>query len=132
MRMKDKNLSRRNFLGLVGAAGGTTAVYNTALAMGLLQDTGPVATLDLQSTGPGGKKVAILGAGLSGLTVAYELERAGYDVTIIEASRRIGGRHLTLRHGEKLRCGGRRRCTESRCSDCPGTGAGENQFGTDR
>jgi monoamine oxidase len=98
--MNGKNLSRRNFLGLVGAAGGSTAVYNTALAMGLLQDTGPAATLDMQSAGRGGKKVAILGAGLSGLTVAYELERAGYDVTIIEASRRTGGRTLTLRHGD--------------------------------
>jgi len=98
--MTEKNISRRNFLGLVGAAGGSTAVYNTALAMGLMQETGPVATLDLRRAGPGGKTVAILGAGLSGLTVAYELERAGYDLTIIEASRRIGGRNLTLRHGD--------------------------------
>ncbi len=100
--MKNKNLSRRNFLGLVGAAGGSTAVYQTAMAMGLMQDTGPVAALDLQSARPGGKKVAILGAGLSGLTVAYELERAGYDVTIVEASHRVGGRNLTLRHGDRV------------------------------
>ena len=100
--MKDKNLSRRNFLGLVGAAGGSTAVYQTAMAMGLMQDTGSVAALDLQSARPDGKKVAILGAGLSGLTIAYELERAGYDVTIIEASHRVGGRNLTLRHGDRV------------------------------
>ena len=100
--MKEKNLSRRNFLGLVGAAGGSTAVYQTAVAMGLMQDTGQVAMLDLQNAGPAGKKVAILGAGMSGLTVAYELERAGYDVTIIEASHRTGGRNLTLRHGDRV------------------------------
>jgi len=100
--MKEKNLSRRNFLGLVGAAGGSTAVYQTAMAMGLMQDTGQVAMLDLQNSGPAGNKVAVLGAGISGLTVAYELERAGYDVTIIEASRRIGGRNLTLRHGDRV------------------------------
>ncbi len=100
--MKEKNLSRRNFLGLVGAAGGSTAVYQTAMAMGLMQDTGQVAMLDLQSAGPAGNKVTILGAGISGLTIAYELERAGYDVTIIEASRRIGGRNLTLRHGDRV------------------------------
>ncbi len=100
--MKEKNLSRRNFLGLVGAAGGSTAVYQTAMAMGLMQDTGQVAMLDLQNAGPAGNKVAILGAGISGLTIAYELERAGYDVTIIEASRRIGGRNLTLRHGDRV------------------------------
>jgi monoamine oxidase len=70
------------------------------MAMGLMQDTGPVATLDLQRAGPAGKKVAVLGAGISGLTVAYELERAGHDVTVIEASHRAGGRILTLRHGD--------------------------------
>jgi monoamine oxidase len=91
--MKEQNLSRRNFLGLVGAAGGSTAVYQTAMALGLMQETGPVAALELRSVGPSGKKVAVLGAGIAGLTVAYELERAGYDVTIIEASRRIGGRN---------------------------------------
>lgn len=85
---------------MVGAAGGSTAVYKTALAMGLMQETGPRAKLDLQNAGRAGNRIAILGAGLSGLTIAYELERAGYDVTIIEASHRIGGRNLTLRHGD--------------------------------
>jgi monoamine oxidase len=98
--MKEKNLTRRHFLGLVGAAGGSTAVYKTAMALGLMQDTGPMAMLDLQPAGAAAKKVVVLGAGISGLTVAYELERAGYDVTIIEASHRAGGRTLTLRHGD--------------------------------
>jgi len=100
--MNDNNLSRRRFLSLVGTAGGSTAIYQTALAMGLLQESGLVATLDLQRAVLAGNKVAILGAGLSGLTVAYELERAGYDVTIIEASHRIGGRNMTLRHGDRI------------------------------
>ncbi len=65
MRMEDKNLSRRNFLGLVGAAGGSTAVYNTALAMGLMQETGPVAMLDLQEAASAGRKIVVLGAGIS-------------------------------------------------------------------
>ena len=83
-----------------GAAGGTTAVYNTSLALGLMQDTGPVARLDLKNVAEVQKKVAVLGAGLAGLTVAYELERAGYDVTVIEASHRLGGRNMTVRHGD--------------------------------
>lgn len=95
-------LTRRHFLNLVAAAGGTTAVYQTSRALGLLQDTGPVAELDLKRAERGGGRVAILGAGLSGLTIAYELERAGYDVTIIEASHRIGGRNLTVRHGDVI------------------------------
>ena len=51
------------------------------------------------STGRG-QLVAILGAGVSGLTAAYELDRAGYDVVILEAQRRAGGRSLTLRRGD--------------------------------
>ena len=97
-----KNLTRRHFLNLVGAAGGSTAIYRTSMALGLLQDTGPVARLDLKDVRRTKKKVAVLGAGLSGLMVAYELERAGYDVTIIEASHRLGGRILTVRHGDVI------------------------------
>jgi monoamine oxidase len=97
-----KILSRRHFLNLVGAAGGSTAVYKTSVALGLMQDTGAVAQLDLQKVGGTKKKIAILGAGMAGLTVAYELERAGYDVTVIEASKRLGGRILTVRHGDVI------------------------------
>lgn len=100
--MKESNLSRRQFLELVGVAGGSAAVYQTAMALGLMQETGPAATLDLQRVAAGKKKVVVLGAGMAGLTVAYELERAGYDVTVIEASRRVGGRNLTVRHGDRI------------------------------
>ena len=100
--MNTNNLSRRRFLELVGAAGGSTAIYQTSRAMGLMQDTGPVAQLDLQSVDKSDRKIAILGAGIAGLTVAYELERAGYDVTVLEASHRIGGRNMTLRHGDVI------------------------------
>ena len=34
------------------------------------------------------------------MVAAYELERAGYSVEILEASHRVGGRVLTLRHGD--------------------------------
>ena len=43
------------------------------------------------------KKVAILGAGIAGLAAGLELVRAGYDVTILEAQLRPGGRVYTLR-----------------------------------
>ena len=95
-----KILSRRHFLNLVGAAGGSTAVYKTSMALGLMQETGPVAQMDMKNVDGNGKKVAILGAGMAGLTVAYELERAGYEVTILEASHRAGGRNLTIRRGD--------------------------------
>lgn len=96
------HLTRRHFLNLVGAAGGSTAVYQTSLAMGLMQDTGGRAEIDLKRANPDAKSVVILGAGISGLTVAYELQKAGYECTILEASHRAGGRNLTLRHGDKI------------------------------
>jgi len=100
--LMNRHLSRRHFLNLVGAVGGSTAIYQTSRAMGLLPETGPAPNLDLKHVGRGTKKVAILGAGISGMTVAYELERAGYDCTVIEASKRIGGRNITLRHGDVI------------------------------
>jgi monoamine oxidase len=38
------------------------------------------------------EKVVIIGAGLSGLTLAYELEKKGIHSLVLEASNRIGGR----------------------------------------
>ena len=43
------------------------------------------------------QKIIVIGAGMSGLVAAYELVRAGHDVTILEARDRIGGRVLTIR-----------------------------------
>uniref|UniRef100_A0A8C7ZXY0 Amine oxidase n=1 Tax=Oryzias sinensis TaxID=183150 RepID=A0A8C7ZXY0_9TELE len=42
--------------------------------------------------------VAIVGAGMAGLTTAKLLEDAGYKVTILEASERVGGRVHTYRN----------------------------------
>ena len=41
------------------------------------------------------KKIAVVGAGISGLAAARELKRQGHDVFIIEARDRIGGRIWT-------------------------------------
>ncbi|KAF0325055.1 l-amino acid oxidase [Colletotrichum asianum] len=44
-----------------------------------------------------GRSVTIIGAGVSGLSAGYELKRAGFNVTILEASSRVGGRVVTFR-----------------------------------
>ncbi len=51
----------------------------------------------LPETGGPRKKVIVLGAGMAGLSAAYELKRAGHQVTVLEARNRVGGRILTLR-----------------------------------
>src|SRR5712691_10254292 len=43
------------------------------------------------------KKVIVVGAGMAGLVIAYELQRAGHVVTILEGRQRVGGRVYTLR-----------------------------------
>jgi monoamine oxidase len=43
------------------------------------------------------KRVVVIGAGLAGLSAAYQLTQAGHDVTILEARTRAGGRVHTLR-----------------------------------
>src|SRR5687767_5840523 len=41
-------------------------------------------------------RVVVVGAGFSGLAAAYELSRAGYDVTVVEARNRVGGRVISF------------------------------------
>ena len=36
------------------------------------------------------KKVLVLGAGMAGLSAAYELKHAGHEVSILEARNRVG------------------------------------------
>lgn len=43
------------------------------------------------------KRIAIIGAGLAGLTCGKALQQAGHDVVIFEKSRGIGGRLATRR-----------------------------------
>ena len=49
------------------------------------------------ANGGDARTVLVLGAGIAGLMAAYQLERAGYAVTILEARTRVGGRVETLR-----------------------------------
>jgi len=92
------SLTRHTFLERLGAVGGVSAVYLGMEAMGLLN--APPASASNFALPPGsgqGRKVVILGAGISGLVAAYELRQVGWDVTVLEARDRIGGRVWTAR-----------------------------------
>jgi monoamine oxidase len=43
-----------------------------------------------------GKRIVVIGAGLAGLVAAHELAQVGYEVTVLEARKRVGGRVLSL------------------------------------
>ena len=52
------------------------------------------------------KKVVVVGAGFAGLVAARELQTAGIDYVVLEASNRIGGRAYTeARMGRPLELG---------------------------
>jgi monoamine oxidase len=70
-------------------------------AMGLLPlpaaYAGPPA---LEPASGHGVRVVVLGAGIAGMTAAYELSKAGYDCIVIEGRTRPGGRNWTIRGGD--------------------------------
>ena len=100
-------ISRRRFLQAVGAAGGAAAVLGSMEALRLVAPAGehrqpfqPPRKSDFALQGrANGTRVLILGAGIAGLTTAYELEKAGYACEILEARERPGGRNWTVRGG---------------------------------
>ncbi|HEY6361609.1 MAG TPA: flavin monoamine oxidase family protein [Vicinamibacterales bacterium] len=90
-------LTRRHFIERIAAAGGATLAYESMTALGLLARPSQ-APFDLQGQ-VDGVSVVVLGAGLAGLTVAYELGKRGYTVQVLEARPRPGGRAYTVRRG---------------------------------
>src|SRR5688572_16818082 len=91
-------LTRRRFLTRLAAAGGAPLVYDAMTGLGLLAAPARQTRFEL----PGrvsNVRVLVLGAGLTGLTVAYELGKAGYDCRVLEGRARPGGRVFTVRRG---------------------------------
>src|SRR6185295_18362047 len=104
MTKRKKGVTRRRFLEQVGVAGGSAALYETMTAMGLIHLPEAWAGPPELPQGYGtGKSVIILGAGIGGLTAAYELTRANYTCKVIELTERAGGRNHTARRGTILK-----------------------------
>ena len=84
-------VGRRTFL--AQTAGTLAATWTAAAAT-----NAEPSTAEMQPAPPNtSRQVVVLGAGLAGLAAAYELKKAGYAVTVIEARTRPGGRVLTYR-----------------------------------
>ena len=79
------NISRRKFIKKSGAGIAVATIT-------------PLVTARVLSSVPGSdRRVIVIGAGLAGLSSAYELDQADFDVTLLEARTRPGGRVRTYR-----------------------------------
>jgi monoamine oxidase len=93
--------SRRELIHRVGRLGGIAAAYSTMSAMGLLPV--PDAHAGAPPLPPGrGRRIVIIGAGIAGMVLAWELRKAGYAPLVLEARSRPGGRNWTLRGGDVI------------------------------
>jgi len=91
--------TRRRFLSLLAQVGGAAAVQGALPALGLGQAEAAEAFAPQRSERARGRKVLVLGSGIAGMTAAYELGKLGYDVTVLEAAARPGGRCFSVRRG---------------------------------
>ena len=99
MSFNSEGMSRRSLLGMIGTVAGAAAMYSAMSTMGLAQPSDWKGRLNLQGDTKG-TSVLILGGGLAGMTAAFELRNAGYQVKILEYREKAGGRCWTLRGGD--------------------------------
>ena len=87
-------------LGIIGKTAGAAAMYQAMTALGYAAESTEAATRFSLTGAPKGTSVLILGAGIAGMTAAYELRKAGYSVKILEYREKAGGRCWTIRGGD--------------------------------
>jgi len=91
-------ISRRQMLRMTGAFGAAVALA-ACTPLSRTASPGEAYAGELSSTKPGESqpRVAVVGAGLAGVTAAYRLSQVGIPVQLYEARDRIGGRCWTAR-----------------------------------
>ena len=92
--------SRRALLGMIGQVAGGATMYQAMSSIGYAAESDYRGPVKLSRAKPGAT-VLVLGAGLAGMTAAYELRAAGYKVQILEFNQRAGGRNWSLRGGDR-------------------------------
>src|SRR5262245_16697581 len=95
-------MTRRGFVAGVARTGGYGAAFSAMQALGLLAEAEASPLGRLPHNMGRGKRVAILGAGIAGMAAAYELRKAGFECTVLEARERPGGRNWTIRKGSSI------------------------------
>ena len=99
-------ITRRQALTKLGIAGGLGATLGAMQALGMMGTAVAQGMPSYPPTLGQGRHVVVLGAGIAGLVSAYELEQAGFLVTLLEARNRVGGRAWTIRDGAKIEMDG--------------------------
>lgn len=96
----EKVLSRRDLLKLIGYGAGASVMYQAMNNLSFASTFSPLANLDLSNV-PKDATIVILGAGIAGMVAAYELNKAGYKVKVLEYQKRAGGRLWSVYGGDK-------------------------------
>ncbi len=94
--------TRRTVLGRLGLVAGLGPMLGAMQALGIAGIAHAEDWQPLPSTVGHGRHVVVLGAGIAGLVSAYELEQAGFLVTLLEARDRVGGRAWTVRNDDTI------------------------------
>src|SRR3984957_12312179 len=89
-------MSRRRLLTMIGLSAGGSVMYQAMHSLGLAAETNFKGPIRL-SAAPKGASVLILGAGMAGMSAAYQLRNAGYQVQGLEYNGRAGRRNSGLR-----------------------------------
>lgn len=95
-------MTRRELIWGAARAGGYPAAFVLMRSLGLLAEPNASEPFHLPRDAGKGKKVLILGAGIAGLVSAWELRKAGFECTLLEARQRPGGRNWSIRRGTKI------------------------------